>query len=528
MCIPSTRRLNPALLLCLTTMLWIGCTARSPDERLANKTAESSPEQHAQGKTAGQSTGTATDVSKSVGASPAEVKSPAFPPSRTMAAPRPAPQPVPLPDPSLAPQTAPPIEPSVAETIDPADATVMTVYYGTDRLARDQPVRPPIMGPRAWFYCAAGAAGATILLAAAALRFATSRALRHGTILGLTLTIGLGAMTLVAKSYDGPSGGSFPGYSGDRGPMDLGVCQVSIPKRHEAGKVERPTVWRLELQEDPLKHVMLLEIVPQPADEYFGSLRQTVGRSPRKEAFVFIHGYNVSFEDAARRTAQLAYDLNFEGAPIFFSWPSQASVLQYAVDETNVAWAVPHIKEFLVSVARQSGAESVHLIAHSMGNRGLTSALVILAHQMKSEMPMFHEVVLTAPDIDADVFQRDIAPVIAGAGRRVTLYASSSDEALVLSRKVHGYPRAGDSGQNLCVYPGIDTIDVSGVDTSLVGHSYYGSNRTVLTDIFHVLRESLPAENRAWLAPMVLRDLRYWVFAQGDAVRAARADRDTQ
>ena len=29
------------------------------------------------------------------------------------------------------------------------------------------------------------------------------------------------------------------------------------------------------------------------------------------DVLVFVHGYNVGFEDAARRAAQLAYDLNF-------------------------------------------------------------------------------------------------------------------------------------------------------------------------------------------------------------------------
>ena len=36
-------------------------------------------------------------------------------------------------------------------------------------------------------------------------------------------------------------------------------------------------------------------------------------RFPR-QAFVFLHGYNVTFEAAAYRTAQIAYDLRFDGA----------------------------------------------------------------------------------------------------------------------------------------------------------------------------------------------------------------------
>ena len=55
--------------------------------------------------------------------------------------------------------------------------------------------------------------------------------------------------------------------------------------------------------------------------------------APRPEVFVFVHGYNVTFEGAAQRTAQIAYDLKFSGAPIFYSWPSQARTLEYTVDD---------------------------------------------------------------------------------------------------------------------------------------------------------------------------------------------------
>ena len=36
-----------------------------------------------------------------------------------------------------------------------------------------------------------------------------------------------------------------------------------------------------------------------------------------------------------RRTAQIAYDLKFEGAPIVYSWPSQEGLLSYTVDENE-------------------------------------------------------------------------------------------------------------------------------------------------------------------------------------------------
>ena len=94
----------------------------------------------------------------------------------------------------------------------------------------------------------------------------------------------------------------------------------------------------------------------------------------------------------------------------------------------------------------------------------------------------------------------------------ITLYASSNDEALKISKEIHGYPRAGDSGRNLVVVPGMDTIDVSLVDTSLIGHFYYGSNNTVLSDLVDLLHESKPPSQRPWLRPVPVGQMSYWVF----------------
>jgi esterase/lipase superfamily enzyme len=119
---------------------------------------------------------------------------------------------------------------------------------------------------------------------------------------------------------------------------------------------------------------------------------------------------------------------------------------------------------------------------------------------------------LTAPDVDADTFA-DLAREFARSAERVTLYASSSDRALQYSRQMHGgLPRAGDSGASLVVVPGVDTVDVTGVDTGFVGHSYYGENRSVLSDLFGLLRDRKPPDQRFGLSPRQKHGQRYWIF----------------
>jgi esterase/lipase superfamily enzyme len=226
-----------------------------------------------------------------------------------------------------------------------------------------------------------------------------------------------------------------------------------------------------------------------------------------------VHGFNVSFEDAARRTAQIHYDMRFDGAPVFYSWPANDKfIFTYPADETNIAWSVPHLKQFLLDIVKQSGAKSINLIAHSMGNRGLAAALREIDLEMRGESRLFNQVILAAPDIDADEFRMHIAPALQRTAQRLTLYASSHDEALMASQFVHRGPRAGDAGDGLIVVQGIDTIDVTAIDSSLWGHSYYGSSNPVLHDLRTLLSKAIPPGDRSWLSPAQRDGLTYWIF----------------
>lgn len=310
-----------------------------------------------------------------------------------------------------------------------------------------------------------------------------------------------------------PTGSTKPNafYAGGRSRDGLhyGICDVSIPRRHRVGEVERPKWWKLEFRQDPEKHVVLARVRPRNRNRFFRGLRRRVRRSERREALVFIHGFNVSFPEAAWRAGQIAYDLRFDGASILYSWPSQGGTLKYMVDETNVRWTEAHLERFLNEIVGESGAQRVYLIAHSMGNRALTEVLKDLAASIRDgKMPAFTEIFLAAPDIDADTFREEIAPKITAAASHLTLYASDHDKALKLSKVVKGYPRAGDAGAGLVVVEGIDTIDATRVSTDFLGHSYFDS---VVPDIALVIRQSLPPPDRGLLEEL-RGDLHYWVF----------------
>jgi esterase/lipase superfamily enzyme/nucleoid DNA-binding protein len=302
-------------------------------------------------------------------------------------------------------------------------------------------------------------------------------------------------------------------FGTERGELKYGTTQVSIPRDHKMGEIESRSIWRLEFRDDPEKHVVVLDISTIDKSTYYEAVAKRVNKSGKKCAFIFVHGYNVTFEEAAKRTAQMSYDLGFDGAPVFYSWPSHGSIPKYPFDEDNIIWAQTNIEMFLKDFAENSGAESIYLIAHSMGNRALTRAYISVINENPELKSRFTEIILAAPDIDADVFKRDIAPAMHKAGNPVTLYASSEDVPLKASRKFHGgHPRAGDSGQNLMILSGVESIDATNVETGFLGHSYYADERSVISDMFYILNESLRANKRAGLNEVAISDGVYWEF----------------
>jgi esterase/lipase superfamily enzyme len=392
---------------------------------------------------------------------------------------------------------------------------VVQIFYGTDRLAAELLV-DTLPGRIVRYLPAACSVLVTLCLAViAASRSGLGMWLLACGAFGISLGLGFQATTRTvdAVRQSGQEGVRYTAERSVGGGVELGLCEVSIPKSHVVGELESPSIFRLEIREDAARHVVLSKTERLASEPFYALLRERVQASPRRELFVFVHGFNVTFEDAARRTAQIHHDLKFLGAPVLFSWPAHDKfVVTYPADENNVAWSAPHLKQFLLEVVKESQAESVNLVAHSMGNRALAAALREIELELKDDSRLFNQVILAAPDIDADDFRHNIAPAMQRTAKRMTLYASSRDDALLASRLLHRGPRAGDAGEGLVVLNGIDTIDVTAIDSSPWGHSYYGSSDPVLNDLKAMLMLAIPPSERTWLSPAERDGLTYWIF----------------
>ncbi len=278
-------------------------------------------------------------------------------------------------------------------------------------------------------------------------------------------------------------GGGFTGERNDR--ITRGRVEVFVPKSHRFGELGNP-LWkrllRFELQDDRLR---IQQITQQEQAAFFADLQQTMhaardnGVPPH--ALFFLHGFNVTFEEAAIRAAQIGFDL---GAPLtaFFSWPSRGSVTAYTVDEASIEASERAITDFLIEFTAQCKADKIHVIAHSMGNRGLLRALQRIAADAETRGKVkFGQIFLAAPDVDRDLFL-DLAQLYCEHSDRTTLYASGADLPVHASSKLHDAPRAGYF-KPYTIAPGIDTIAVPDFDLDLLGHAYFAQAEALLYDI---------------------------------------------
>lgn len=463
------------------------------------------------------------------------------PPSRTAGPPRRTPDPpssVPL-DPDFGPASTyaksapgmrsqlPQREEAMLRDLDESNPQTVRVYYGTNREILEQ---PPQISPLALgFHVVIAFIAVGLPVYAAGRLFLgpaepqagkvgwTRRAVRRAAILWLVsvVIVGLGSIHTFSETirlrYSERQGVVFGPRRGSGMTIHYGYCDVSIPPTHRVGEVAAPRFGR----EDKEQHVVLTRAELLAEEAFFAQLQEVMQQydSPHS-CFVFVHGFNVSFDAAAKRTAQIYHDLKFQGVPIFYAWPSRGSVRHYFSDRNEVLFSRKLMKAFLLNVVERSGAERVHVIAHSMGADAVTGAIASLP----PDKQFFDQIILAAPDIDADVFLTQIVPRLRDTAQRTTLYCSRNDWALHASYHFNDSWRAGDSSRGLLVAPGMDTIDASSIDTELLGHSYYGNCIDILEDVAQLfLRNPEPAARNlvnlpdvqpgpAWTFPRLLTD----------------------
>ena len=242
-------------------------------------------------------------------------------------------------------------------------------------------------------------------------------------------------MNLLVTTTRAPASDPAVLFSGERGQgLHATEITVSIPpeENRQVGQVQ----WPKRLPPDPSTEFATTKVrTLSDLGEVRGWLKQHLPRNRR--VLIFVHGFNNRYEDAVYRFAQIVHDSHADVAPILFTWPSRANVLDYAYDRESTNYSRTQLEEVLRRAAQDPSVSDVTIMAHSMGSWLVTEALRQMAIRDGRVAPKIRNVILASPDLDIDVFRRQSQEL--GPSRpKLTLFVSQDDQALSVSRLIGG------------------------------------------------------------------------------------------
>lgn len=231
--------------------------------------------------------------------------------------------------------------------------------------------------------------------------------------------------------------------------------------------------------------------IPMKREALISNMRDELRKLSREDkvALIFLHGFNTTFVEAAQRTASIGYQLKMP-VTAFFSWPSAAgdeSARYYFTDFDLISLSEKLIAQFIADVVRGSGAQRVHLIAHSMGNEALLSLvdgpLKAAARKYKFRLG---QIILAAPDVDKEALEEK-AKAYTEIAEGVTLYASTGDVALNFAKGFRPTRHRAGLLPPAVRAKGIEVIDVGAVNLGALGHAYVADELPVLHDMLELV-----------------------------------------
>ncbi len=295
-------------------------------------------------------------------------------------------------------------------------------------------------------------------------------------------------------------------YGGERGEPHVGRCTIEFTPIPLVNKVAHKAPFYVPSETNKVQ-------VVEQADprSFWENLSWAVAQASTRSAVVFVHGYNYGFDRTCRMAAEMQRKLEGKSTVVMLSWPSNGNPADYVPDQADVAWSVPFLARFIAMLSNRVEPSKVHVLAHSLGSRGIVYALERLRAD-RGVGPVIGQLVLLAPDFDSDTFV-DFLPRLAPLAKGITLYASSNDAALKVSRQLHGHPRLGEAGEFLTVVEGMETIDVTGVGRyRILGHQYFYYHPLVAADLGYLLTTVKSAAERPNLRPETRADTGYWTI----------------
>jgi esterase/lipase superfamily enzyme len=309
--------------------------------------------------------------------------------------------------------------------------------------------------------------------------------------------------------------------------LKFGFFDTRIKPSLGLGMLINPTEW-FQSEELQIKNSQSLK---QAA--FVEQVQKLVRESPHRSLLVVVHGYRTQFESALRMTAFVGHVLDINAPILVFDWPAnQGDSLRGYRRARQVAEASGEdLARALELIIRDIRPERLWLLANSMGAQVVVDAFGLL-HQrgdFADAETEIEEVVFTAPDVDHEKLNRQFKQEIKDLARRLTVYVSSNDRALLISRLINRRKRGGESTLSPdmleeavrvadLIEPDSDQIvlvDVTPVNRTRNFHNFSLETPEFFDDLFlRLTKDELP-QSRLIYQVSTPEGKVYWVLTRG-------------
>lgn len=309
--------------------------------------------------------------------------------------------------------------------------------------------------------------------------------------------------------------------------------ELNIIATREQGRFAKtpPTLVLSDLQLKSHQKRPVDPVQAQAEKKFKDELRRRLALTPRKEVFIYVHGFANTFEDAVYVSAEMWHFLGREGVPVCYTWPAGiGGVKAYEYTLSSTQFTVYHFKQALRLIASCPEVEKVHIIAHSRGTAVTVDTLRELHLEIRGTADTqktlkLGTVILAAADLDLDVvIARNATERISKAAEHVALYISSTDKALSFSNWLsQGRGRLGNLDINIFSPSELEAlrssrhlqlIDARLHKPGLLGHSYFHKSPAVSSDLALLMRYQL-WPGAAYGRPLHTTEQGVWMIEDG-------------
>lgn len=225
--------------------------------------------------------------------------------------------------------------------------------------------------------------------------------------------------------------------------LRFGVFDTRIEPALGLGMIIDPSDWFLN------EEIQLLDVRTLEQAAFTAQLREQVEASPHRSLLVVVHGFREAYPSALRKTAFLGHVLDIDTPVLVFDWPgNQGSSLRGYRRARQVAQdSGAELARTLELVIDDVRPDRLWILANSMGGQVVVDAFHLLYRDadFSDAQTEIENVVLTAPDVDHEEFNEQFKQEILALSGNATVYVSSNDRALLVSRVINRGLRLGES-----------------------------------------------------------------------------------